>query len=84
MPNLFFAEKITFKDVIKHGFESIEEGEGFEYIVGKIGEGQIKVVWEPKEQGCFQSAEIDGVDGFGYTLLTELFDSKEGEWGDER
>ena len=64
---LYFANKASFKEVVKDGLENIEDGEGFEYIVGKIKEGTFKVVFEPE---CSHSAVvIDGVDGFGYTLI---------------
>ena len=70
MPRFFFPSNASFEGVVKHGFESIEDGEGFEYIVGKVCGGQIKVVFEP-DSPDFSSAVIDGVDGFGYTLVGE-------------
>ena len=70
MPELFFPKNGSFEEVVKHGFESIEPGEGFEYIVGRVRGGELKVVFEP-DSPDFSSAVIDGVDGFGFTLVGE-------------
>ena len=34
---------------------------------------EVKVVFEP-DRGCYDSIEIDGVDGFGYSLVCEVDD----------
>lgn len=62
-----FAADKTFIDVVGDGFEQIEDGEGFEYIVGHIKGGKLKIVFEPTsdDHNC---AVIDGVEGLGYTL----------------
>lgn len=70
MPELFFPENVSFEMVIRDGFDNCDEGEGFEYIVGKVRGGEIKVVFEP-DSPDFSSSVIDGVDGFGYTLVGE-------------
>jgi hypothetical protein len=71
MPKLFFPANASFEMVVKDGFENCEAGEGFEYIVGKIRGGELKVVFEP-DSPDFTSSVIDGVDGFGFTLVAEV------------
>lgn len=70
MPGLYFPKNGSFEEVVKHGFENCEEGEGFEYIVGKVRGGELKVVFEP-DSPDFTSSVIDGVDGFGFILVGE-------------
>ena len=67
--NLKFSTGKTFEDVVRDGLNQIDTGEGFEYTVGKIYSGELKVVFEPK--GSHGSVVIDGVDGFGYCLAFE-------------
>ncbi len=67
--NLKFETGKTFEDVVRDGLKQIDTGEGFEYTVGKIYGGYLKVVFEPR--GDHGSVVIDGVDGFGYTLAFE-------------
>lgn len=69
-PNLYYAPNVTLQKVLEDAFCQIEEGEGFEYIVGEINGGKLKIVFEPK--GFHEQVVIDGVNGFGYTLVAEL------------
>ena len=70
MRKFFFPTNASFAEVVKHGFDSIKDGDGFEYIVGEVCGGEIKVVFEP-DSPDFSSEVIDGVDGFGFTLIGE-------------
>jgi len=71
MKDISFAAGKTLLDVVEDGFSQIEEGEGFDYTIGKIRRGSLKVVFEP-DSPDFESVVIDGVDGFGYTLVFEV------------
>lgn len=68
--NLIYASNVTLADVVEDGFDQVEDGEGFDYTVGRIKGGTLKVVFEPDEE-CFESVQINSVKGFGYTLVTE-------------
>ena len=57
----------TIMDVVEDGFDQIDDGEGFEYIVGHIKRGKLKVVFEPNTND-HECSRIDGVEGFGYIL----------------
>jgi len=61
---------VCLSKVVTDGFSQIQDGEGFEYIIGEIKGGKLKVVFEPDSDN-FQSLTIDGVNGFGYTLAFE-------------
>jgi len=65
-----YANNATLADVVNDGFGSIDPGEGFEYTVGRIRGGKLKVIFEP-DTSCFETVEIDGVEGFGYALVYE-------------
>ena len=65
----FVSNSASFEDVVNDGFDQTSDGFGFEYIVGKIKGGDLKVVFEP--EGTHESIVIDGVDGFGYILAFE-------------
>lgn len=70
MPYLFYSKEVNLEKIVNDGFKQIEEGEGFDYIVGHIRGGKLKVVFEP-DSNDFQSAVIDGVEGFGFTMVRE-------------
>ncbi len=72
LPKLSLATTATLKDVIEHGLEQAKDcdAEGFDYKVGEIDGGEIIVSFKPTKS-CFDSIEIDGANGFGYTLVTE-------------
>lgn len=72
MPNkeIKYSENTTLESVVIDGFNQIEDGEGFEYIVGHVRGGKLKVVFEPDSKD-FCLAVIDGVEGMGYTLAYE-------------
>ena len=65
--------KPEFIEVVKDGFKSMEEADcdGFEYVVGKVKGGSVKIVFEPDSSEVTETLTIDGVDGFGYCLLFE-------------
>ena len=68
---LHYAPNANFKTVLEHGLEIINpKCEGFEYIVGEIKGGKVKLVFEP-DSSAFDFHEIDGVNGFGYSLVCE-------------
>ncbi|MFD3318071.1 hypothetical protein ACE414_10560 [Alteromonas macleodii] len=73
MSDIKYARNATFQQVVEDGFDQISEGEGFEYTVGKVRGGELKVVFEPeyKAGSYIESVCIDGVDGFGYCLAFE-------------
>lgn len=71
MKEIIYVGNKTLEDVVDDGFSQIEEGEGFEYIIGHVRGGKLKVVFEPDIQGGYESIVIDGVEGFGYTLAFE-------------
>jgi hypothetical protein len=64
---------IEFINIVKDGFKSMTESDcdGFEYIVGKVKGGSVKIVFEPDDSDVTDSVVIDGVDGYGYCLLFE-------------
>ena len=70
---LKFMDRPSFKEVVREGFNQAREGEGFEYIVGEVKKGKLKIVFEPDY--THDLIVIDGVNGFGYTLVYE--DKKE-------
>ncbi len=70
-----FAPNATFEMVVADGFSHCEPGEGFDYIVGRVAGGELKVVFDPYSPD-FSSNIINGVDGFGYILA---FEDKEGD-----
>lgn len=59
------------KAILEDAFSDIGDDEGFEYIVGKIFGGELKIVFEP-DSGCFDSICTDGVDGFGLCSVVEV------------
>lgn len=71
MSHLKAAPTITLLDVVNDGLREMEEAnaDGFEYIIGMYQGAEIKVVLEPT--GNSSLIQIDGVNGFGYTLLFE-------------
>jgi hypothetical protein len=69
---LYYPSNVDFKKVLEDGLEQINpKVDGFEYIVGEVQGGKVKVVFEP-DSVCYDSIEIDGVDGFGYSLVCEV------------
>jgi hypothetical protein len=71
---LYYPSNCDFKKVLEDGLEQIDpKEEGFEYIVGEIQGGKVKVVFEP-DSSAYDSIEIDGVNGFGYSLVCEYTD----------
>ena len=64
-----YTKNADFKTIIEDGVKTaIDEGvEAFEYMVAEINGYEVKVVVEPK-LGCFDTIDIDGVNGFGYSL----------------
>ncbi len=71
---LHFAKNATFKDVVEDGFNGMKANncDGFEYIVGTIKGGQLKVVFEPP-YSC-EMLEIGGPEDFAFTLVSETED----------
>ncbi|BDM66264.1 hypothetical protein NFHSH190041_37160 (plasmid) [Shewanella sp. NFH-SH190041] len=69
---LAYSKNKTLKDVVEDGFKNAQENdcEGFEYIIGKIRGGELKVVFEP-DASVSEAICTDGVDGFGYCLVFE-------------
>lgn len=67
-----YSSNATLKKVVDHGFEVMEKNdcEGFEYVVGNVKGGQLKVVFKP-DKPVYDVVGIDGVYGFGYTLAFE-------------
>lgn len=65
-----FASNVTFEMVVEDGFSHCEPGEGFDYVVGLVAGGELKVVFEP-DSPDFCSNFINGVEGEGYTLAFE-------------
>lgn len=65
-----FAPNATFEMAVADGFSHCAPGEGFDYIVGHMAGGEMKVVFAPNSPD-FYSNVIDGVEGFGYTLVVE-------------
>ena len=67
-----YATNVSFQTIVEDGFKTAKEDgcEGFEYTVGKVKGGELKVVFEP-DSGSYDSSSIDGVDGFGYALAFE-------------
>ncbi|WP_299001706.1 hypothetical protein [uncultured Shewanella sp.] len=72
---IIYSSNATLEKVVEHGFEIMKENdcEGFEYVVGNVKEGQLKVTFKP-DKSVYDVVNIDGVNGFGYTLAFE--DSK--------
>lgn len=69
--NLKYIKNADLKVILDDAFSQTSEGEGFEYIVGKVFGGELKVVFEP-DSGCFDSNCFDGVDGFGFCSVVEV------------
>lgn len=69
-----YAKSVSLKTIVDDGFKQIQmkdsNCQGFEYTVGKVCGGKLKVVFEP-DQKIYNSAEIDGVDGFGFIMAFE-------------
>lgn len=67
-----YAKHTSLSDVVEDGFEKIKNTEctGFDYVVGYIRGGQIKVVFEPFSDD-YLSGHIDGATGAGHCLLAE-------------
>ena len=66
-------DNINFKTVLEDGLREMRksDAEGFEYTVGEIMGGKVKVTFEP-DSTAFDTIDIDGVNGFGYTLVVEV------------
>lgn len=73
MSELKISKNRTLLDVVNDGFVEMKNNgcNGFEYIVGKVRGGTVKVTYEPDDESLIEISCIDGVDGFGYCLLTE-------------
>lgn len=70
--DLIFTEPSTlFSEAVRICFKEIEPGQGFEYIVGKIKGGKLKIVFELDDIGSYTAEVFDGVDAFGITLVVE-------------
>ena len=67
---LKYIHNADLKRVIEDAFSDVDDGEGFEYIIGKVFDGEVKIVFEPNS-GCFDSVCIDGVDGLGLCSVVE-------------
>lgn len=71
MGNLVYIENAGIKEVLEDALRDVNpKEEGFEYIIGKILGGELKLVFEPSES-CFDSVFTDGVDGFGLCSVIE-------------
>ena len=66
------ANNITLLDVVNDGFSEMKlaDCEGFDYKIGEIAGGELKLVFEPKTHH-FDSVQVDGVNDMGFTLVFE-------------
>lgn len=64
----YFAD---LEQVVEDAFSDLKDDEGFEYTIGKIFGGELKLVFEP-DSACFDSICTDGVDGFGLCSVVEV------------
>ena len=64
-----YTENSSFKMIVEDGIKTARESEveAFEYKVAELNGYEVKIVIEPK-LGCFDTIDIDGVNGFGYSL----------------
>ena len=65
---------MTLLQVIEDGLKTAasEECQGFDYVIGKVDGMVYKITCEPEaDVAVHQIACIDGVEGFGYTLLID-------------
>lgn len=71
MGTLKQAGNVTLLQVVEDGLQQMKESgtDGFEYVVGEHNGMEIKVVCDRPTSG--ELICIDGVNGFGYTLLFE-------------
>lgn len=60
----YYPANATFEKVLEDGLQQIEDGEGFEYIVGYLPQGKVKVILEPEQEHA--APVIDG-----YFLVSE-------------
>lgn len=65
-----FNTGASFAGVVESAFAIVEPGDGFEYLVGRVKGGKLKVVFEPDSDDCTVNY-IDGVDGVGLCLAYE-------------
>ena len=72
LKKLGYARNVDLKTIIEDGFKVAKDSdcEGFEYTVGKVLGGNIKVSFEP-DLDSHDIADIDGVDGFGFCMVYE-------------
>lgn len=70
---LKYMKNADLKAVLDDAFSDLDHDEGFEYTVGKIFGGELKIVFEP-DSSCFDSVCIDGVEGFGLCSVIEVKD----------
>ncbi len=74
MVELKQANNVDLLTILKDGFNTMEKegADCFEYIIGEVKGGKLKIVFEPDDMPvCSDTVVIDGVDGFGYTLVYE-------------
>tara|TARA_R100001480_G_scaffold10159_1_gene18644 strand:- start:683 stop:958 length:276 start_codon:yes stop_codon:yes gene_type:complete len=69
---LGYAKEVDFKKVLEDGISiATKDGaDGFSYKVGEINGMDVIITLEPSF-GMMDTIDIDGVDGFGYTLVFE-------------
>lgn len=72
LPTLFYADNVNFKTIFEDGLKiAVANGlDSFEYKVGEIGGQAVKVILESNEP-VSDMVMVDGVEGFGYTLVGE-------------
>lgn len=72
MSELKYTKNAGIKEVLEDALETIDPSEdGFEYVIGKILGGELKLVFEPNLP-AFDSQYTDGVDGFGLCSVVEV------------
>lgn len=69
---LRFLTNASFETVLKDGFSRAGEKCGFEYTVGSVRNGKVKVIFEP-DKGDHESLIIDceKSDDMAFCLVTE-------------
>lgn len=70
LKKLRYIQNAGLKEVLEDAFSDTNEDEGFEYVIGKIFNGELKLVFEPNSD-AFDSNFVDGVDGFGLCSVIE-------------
>lgn len=69
---LYYPKNAGLKEIVEDAFKDIDPKEdGFDYTIGEIFGGKLKLVYEPNE-GCFDSVCTDGVNGFGLLGVVEI------------